>query len=89
MVHGAEDGRVSYTFPDPELDPDAAVEEEHGSQRQQEQCHHDEGGVNLTVHQRMPAFLATHVVVVVQEVVLHLRNTDKRVNLIGIHLKEL
>lgn len=51
MVHGAEDGRVSYTFPDPELDPDAAVEEEHGSQRQQEQCHHDEGGVNLTVHQ--------------------------------------
>lgn len=76
MVHGVEDGRVSHTFPDPELDADAAVEEEHGGQRQQEQRHHDEGGVNLTVQQRMPALLTAHVMMIVQEVVLHLKNTD-------------
>ncbi len=80
VVHGAEDGGVSHTFPDPELDADAAVEEEHGGQRQQEQHHHDEGGVNLTVQQRMPALLTAHVMMIVQEVVLHLRSTDKRVN---------
>ncbi len=85
VVHGAEDRGVSHSFPDPQLDADAAVEEEHGGQRQQEQRHHDEGGVNLTVQQWMPALLTAHVMMIVQEVVLYLRSTDKRVNLIGIH----
>lgn len=87
MVHGAEDRRVSHTFADPELDADATVEEEHGGEREQEQRHHHEGGVNLAVHQRMPALVTAHVMVVVQEVILHLRNTDNRGNLTGIHTK--
>lgn len=74
MVHGAEDGRVSHTLADPELDSDATVEEEHGSERQQKQSHHDEGRVDLPMLKRTPALLAAHVMEVVQKIILHLRN---------------
>lgn len=73
VVHGVEHGRIPDPFVDPQLDADAGVEEEHGDQRQQEQSHHDEGRVRLTVFERWPTLLAAHVVMIVQEVVLHLK----------------
>lgn len=72
MIHGVEDGRVPHPLADPQLDADAGVEEEHGCQGEQEESHHDEGGVRLPVSQRAPTLLAADVVVIVQEVVLHL-----------------
>ena len=72
MVHGVEDRGVAHPLADPQLDADARVEEQHGCQREQEQGHHDEGGVRLPVGQRAPTLLTAHVIVIVEEVILHL-----------------
>lgn len=72
MVHGVEDRGVAHPLADPQLDADARVQEQHGHQGEQEEGHHDEGGVGLPVGQRVPVLLAAHVVVIVQKVVLHL-----------------
>lgn len=49
VVHGAEDRGIAHPLADPQLDADAGVEEEHGGEGQQEEGHHDEGGVGLPV----------------------------------------
>lgn len=77
MVHGVEHGGVAHPLADPQLDGDARVEEQHGSQRKQEESDHDEGGVELPVSQRVPSLLTAHVVVIIQEVVLHLRGRSE------------
>lgn len=76
VVHGAEDRGIAHPLADPQLDADAGVEEEHGGEGQQEQGHHDEGGVGLPVRQRAPSLLTADVVAVVQEVVFDLRESD-------------
>lgn len=76
MVHGAEDRGIAHPLADPQLDADAGVEEEHGGEGQQEQGHHDEGGVGLPVRQRAPSLLTADVVAVVQEVVFDLKESD-------------
>lgn len=78
MVHGVEDGGIAHPLADPQLDADAGVEEQHGRQREQEKSHHDKGGVHLAVSHRAPTLLTAHVVVIVQEVVLHLGMEDRR-----------
>lgn len=78
VVHGVEDRGVTHPLADPQLDADAGVEEQHGCQGEQEQSHHDEGGVGLPVGQRAPTLLTAHVVVVVQEVVFHLWRRERR-----------
>lgn len=77
MVHGVEHRGVAHPLADPKLDADAGVEEQHGCQGEQEEGHHDEGGVRLPVSHRAPPLLAAHVVVVVQKVVLHLREKER------------
>lgn len=72
VVHGVEDRGVAHPLADPQLDADARVQEQHGHQGEQEEGHHDEGGVGLPVGQRVPVLLAADVVVIVQKVVLHL-----------------
>lgn len=72
VVHGVEDRGVAHPLADPQLDANACVEEQHGRQREQEKSHHDEGRVRLPVSQRAPTLLAAHVVLIIQEVVLHL-----------------
>lgn len=74
MVHGVENRGVTHPLADPQLDANACVEEQHGCQREQEKSHHDEGGVRLPVSQRAPTLLTAHMVVIIQEVVLHLRD---------------
>lgn len=78
VVHGVEDWRVTHPLADPQLDANTRVEEQHGCQREQEKGHHDEGGVGLPVRQRGPTFLTAHVVMVIQEVVLHLRELGRQ-----------
>lgn len=78
VVHGVEDGGIAHPLADPQLDADAGVEEQHGRQREQEKSHHDKGGVHLAVSHRAPTLLTAHVVVIVQEVVLHLGMEDRR-----------
>lgn len=72
VVHGAEDRGITHPLPDPQLDADAGVEEEHGGQGEQEKSHHDEGGVGLPVSQGGPSLLAANVITIVQEVVFDL-----------------
>lgn len=77
VVHGVEDRWVAHPLTDPQLDANAGVEEQHGRQREQEKSHHDEGGVHLAVSQRTPTLLTAHMVVIIQEVVLHLGREDR------------
>ena len=72
MVHGVEDGGIADPLADPQFDANTRVEEKHGRQREQEQRYHDEGGVHLPVSVRAPTLLTAHVVVIIQEVILHL-----------------
>lgn len=78
MVHRVEDRGVAHPLADPQLNADARVEEQHGCQGEQEKSHHDEGGVRLPVSQGAPTLLTAHVVVIVQEVVLHLSEGGKK-----------
>lgn len=78
MVHGAEDRRVANPLADPQLNANPRVQEEHSCQGEQEKSHHDEGGVRLPVSERAPALLAAHVVVIIQEVVLHLGDGGRK-----------
>lgn len=78
MVHGVEDRGVAHPLADPQLDADTRVEEQHGRQGEQEKSHHDEGGVHLPVSQGAPTLLAAHVVVIIQEVVLHLSEGGRK-----------
>ena len=77
MVHSTEDGRVAHAFADPQLDADARVQEEHGRQGQEEERHHDEGGVDLSLLQGLPELLTTHMVLLVHKVILHLQGRNK------------
>lgn len=76
VVHGAEDGWIANPLADPQFDTNAGVEEEHGSEGQQEKSHHDEGGVGLPVRQSAPCLLTANVVAIIQEVVFDLRDSD-------------
>lgn len=79
MVHGVEDKGVSHPLADPQLDANAGVEEQHGCQREQEEGHHDEGGVRLPVRQRLPSLLTADMVVIIQEIVFHLGKRGKKI----------
>lgn len=76
MVHGVQHGGIPDPLVYPQLDADPCVKDKHGRQGQQEQCHQDEGGVRTPVGGRVPALLAADVLLVVQEVVLHLRTGE-------------
>lgn len=78
VIHGAEDRGIAHPLADPQLDPDARVEEEHGGQGEQEKGHHDEGGVGLPVGHRAPPLLTANVITVVQEVVFDLRERKRK-----------
>ena len=78
VVHGVEDRGVAHPVADPQLDPDARVKEQHGGQGEQEQSHHDEGGVRLPVSHGVPTLLTAHMVMIVQEVVLHLGEARRK-----------
>lgn len=72
VVHGVQDRGVPHPLPNPQLYPYPCVEKQHGCHGHQEQSYHDESGVHLSMGQGTPTLLTTHVVVVVQEVILHL-----------------
>lgn len=78
VVHGVEHGRVAHPVAYPQFDAYPCVQKQHGSQRQHKQSHHDEGGVHLPVGQRVPTLLTAHVVVIVQEIVLHLKMAGRK-----------